>query len=105
MVPKVYHFSRPLGLIVMEYIAPPNIVLRRGLIQGIRYPAMAQDMGYYCAHTLFKTSSFKLSATELRENVKFWSSNTEMCALTEQVVFTEPYIEVRTYIYNVESVN
>lgn len=92
-VPTIYFFSRPNGLMVMEYLAPPNIILRKGLIQGIRYPTMASDMGTFCAKTLFRTSGFKLSATEIRKQVEFWSRNSEMCALTEQVVFTEPYIQ------------
>jgi 5-methylthioribose kinase len=92
-VPDLYHFSKHDAIIVMQYIAPPNIILRKGLIQGIRYPTMASDMGKFCAKTLFKTSGLCLSATALREKVQFWSKNTEMCALTEQVVFTEPYIQ------------
>lgn len=68
-VPSLYHFSKPNGLLVMEYIPPPNIILRKGLIQGIRYPTMASDIGTFCAHTLFKTSGFKLSETELRASV------------------------------------
>ena len=92
-VPGLFHFSKANGLMVMEYLAPPNIILRKGLIQGIRYPTMAADMGTFCAKTLFKTSGFHLTATEIRQNVEFWSKNSEMCALTEQVVFTEPYME------------
>jgi 5-methylthioribose kinase len=91
-VPSVYYFSKLHGLMVMQYLAPPCIILRKGLIQGIQYPTMAQDMGSFCAQTLFRTSGFALSTTALREQVQFWSRNTEMCALTEQVVFTEPYI-------------
>lgn len=91
-VPAVFFFSKANGLMVMEYIPPPNIILRKGLISGIRYPTMASDMGIFCAKTLFKGSGFKLSETELRTQVQFWSTNVEMCALTEQVVFTEPYI-------------
>lgn len=93
-VPTVYYFSKANGLMVMEFIPPPNIILRKGLIQGIRYPTMATDMGTFCAKTLFKTSGFKLSETELRKQVEFWTTNSEMCGLTEQVVFTEPYITV-----------
>jgi 5-methylthioribose kinase len=70
-VPSLYYFSKPNGLMVMEYIPPPNIILRKGLIQGIRYPTMASDVGTFCAHTLFKNSGFKLSETELRANVSF----------------------------------
>ncbi len=68
-VPTVYYFSKPHGLMVMEYLAPPNMILRKGLIQGIRYPTMAADMGTFCAKTLFRTSGFKLSETELRQQV------------------------------------
>jgi 5-methylthioribose kinase len=92
-VPSIYFFSKPHGLMVMQYLPPPNIILRKGLIQGIRYPSMARDMGVFCAKTLFSTSGFCLSATELRTQVEFWSTNREMCALTEQVVFLEPYME------------
>jgi len=92
-VPDLYYFSRDNALIVMEYIAPPNMILRKGLIQGIRYSTMAADMGTFCAKTLFLTSGFKLSTSELRKEVAHWSQNAAMCALTEQVVFTEPYIQ------------
>lgn len=68
-VPSLYYFSKSNGLMAMEYIPPPNIILRKGLIQGIQYPTMASDMGQFCAKTLFKTSGFKLSETELRKNV------------------------------------
>jgi 5-methylthioribose kinase len=92
-VPSVYYFSKSNGIIAMEYLAPPCIILRKGLIQGIRYPTMAADMGTFCAQTFFKTSGFRLSPTQLRQQVQFWSRNVEMCALTEQVVFTEPYMQ------------
>jgi S-methyl-5-thioribose-1-phosphate isomerase len=59
-VPSVFYFSKSDGLMVMEYIPPPNIILRKGLIQGIFYPTMATDMGTFCAKTLFKTSGFAL---------------------------------------------
>jgi 5-methylthioribose kinase len=91
-VPELYYFSKSNALMVMEYLAPPIQILRKGLIQGIVYPTMAVDMGTFCAQTLFRASGFHLSTTNLRTKVEFWSRNTEMCALTEQVVFTEPYI-------------
>jgi 5-methylthioribose kinase len=92
-VPDLYHFSKANGLIVMEYLKPPIIILRKGLIAGVRYPTMASDMGTFCALTLFQTSGLALSTSEMRAKVEFWSRNRDMCALTEQVVFTEPYIE------------
>ena len=68
-VPAIYFFSKTDGLIVMEYIAPPAIVLRKGLIMGIHYPTVAEDLGVFCAKTLFKTSGFRLSPLALRKNV------------------------------------
>jgi 5-methylthioribose kinase len=92
-VPRVVFFSRTDALMVMEYLAPPIQILRKGLIQGLRYPTLAEDLGTYAAQTLFRTSGFALTATQLREQVEFWTQNRSMCGLTEQVVFTEPYIE------------
>lgn len=68
-VPTIFFFSKTHGLMVMEYIPPPNIILRKGLIQGIRYPTMASDIGTFCAKTLFRTSGLKLSESELRQQV------------------------------------
>lgn len=90
-VPDLYYFSKKHAVIAMEYLAPPVMILRKGLIRGIRYPTMAADLGTFCAKTLFATSGFQLTTTELRNNVEHWSQNADMCALTEQVVFTEPY--------------
>ena len=68
-VPAIHYVSKSMGLIAMEFIPPPNIILRKGLIAGIHYPTMARDMGSFCAKTLFKTSGFKLSCSELRKQV------------------------------------
>jgi len=95
-VPAVYHFSRPNGLMVMEYLPPPMIILRKGLIQGIRYPTVAKDMGIFCAQTLFRTSGFRLSPKDLRAKVEFWSSNSAMCELTEQVIFTGELVSLKS---------
>lgn len=92
-VPDLYYFSKENAIIIMEYLAPPIQILRKGLINGIYYPTMAINMGTFTAKTLFNTSGYKLSTTEIRNNVQFWSTNHEMCSLTESVVFTEPYIK------------
>mmetsp|Transcript_23496 Transcript_23496/g.50942 ORF Transcript_23496/g.50942 Transcript_23496/m.50942 type:complete len:635 (+) Transcript_23496:69-1973(+) len=92
-VPYVYYFSQIDAVIVMEHIPLSCIVLRQGLIGGVKFKTMAADMGSFVANALFKSSGFKLSAAELRQQVKFWSNNTSMCAIAERCVFTEPYID------------
>lgn len=37
--------------------------------------------------------SFVVQGGKLRKNIAQWSRNTAMCALTEQVIFTDPYQE------------
>ncbi|XP_011624437.1 methylthioribose kinase isoform X2 [Amborella trichopoda] len=82
-VPEVYHFDRPMALIAMRYLKPPHIILRKGLVVGVEYPLLAEHMSTYMARTLFYTSLLYLSTTDHK--------SAEMCRLTEQVVFSDPY--------------
>ncbi|KAK3412325.1 hypothetical protein EUGRSUZ_I01098 [Eucalyptus grandis] len=90
-VPEVYHFDRTMSLIGMRYLEPPHIILRKGLIAGIEYPLLAEHMSEYMARTLFSTSLLYHSTTEHKRAVAEFCGNVEMCRLTEQVVFSDPY--------------
>lgn len=67
LVPEVYHFDHPMALIVMEYLAPPHIILRKGLIAGTVYPLLAGHMAEFMASTLFHTSLLALSTLKHRK--------------------------------------
>lgn len=90
-VPEVYHFDRAMCLIGMRYIEPPHIILRKGLIAGIQYPFIAEHISEYMAKTLFYTSLLYLTTTDHKSEVAKFCRNVEMCRLTEQVVFSDPY--------------
>ncbi|CAH8255108.1 unnamed protein product [Arabidopsis lyrata] len=90
-VPQVYHFDRTMALIGMRYLEPPHIILRKGLIAGIEYPFLADHMSDYMAKTLFFTSLLYHDTTEHRRAVTEFCGNVELCRLTEQVVFSDPY--------------
>ncbi|CAK9187094.1 unnamed protein product [Ilex paraguariensis] len=90
-VPEVYHFDRTMCLIGMRYIEPPHIILRKGLIAGIEYPFLAEHISEYMARTLFYTSLLYRSTTEHKRAVAEYCGNVELCRLTEQVVFSDPY--------------
>lgn len=92
-VPEVYHFDRGMSTIVMRYLKPPHIILRKGLIQGITYPLLADHISEYMAMTLFHTSLLAISTKLHRSAVAEYCGNVELCRLTEQVIFTEPYME------------
>ncbi|XP_065870641.1 methylthioribose kinase [Euphorbia lathyris] len=90
-VPEVYHFDRKMSLIGMRYLEPPHHILRKGLIGGNEYPHLAEHMSDYMAKTLFYTSLLYLTTTEHKRAVAEYCGNVEMCRLTEQVVFSDPY--------------
>ncbi|VFQ68383.1 unnamed protein product [Cuscuta campestris] len=89
--PEVYHFDQTMCLIGMRYIEPPHIILRKGLIAGIEYPLLAEHMSDYMSKTLFFTSLLYLTTTDHKRAVAKFCGNVEMCRLTEQVIFSDPY--------------
>ncbi|CAK7330009.1 unnamed protein product [Dovyalis caffra] len=90
-VPEVYHFDRTMSLIGMRYLEPPHIILRKGLIAGIEYPLLAEHISSYMAKTLYHTSLLYRTTTEHKRDVAEFCGNVELCRLTEQVVFSDPY--------------
>ncbi len=90
LVPAVYHFDGSMALTVMEHLTP-HIILRKGLIAGIRYPNLAAHVSEFMAQTLFKTSDLFLSAKEKKQRNAVFCDNDELCKITEDLVFTDPY--------------
>lgn len=90
-VPEVYHFDRAMSLIGMRYLEPPHIILRKGLIAGVEYPLLAEHIAEYMSKTLFYTSLLYTTTTEHKRAVAEFCGNVELCRLTEQVVFSDPY--------------
>ncbi|KAG5238760.1 hypothetical protein OIU76_015231 [Salix suchowensis] len=90
-VPEVYHFDRTMSVIGMRYLEPPHIILRKGLIAGIEYPLLAEHISDYMAKTLYHTSLLYRTTTEHKHDVAEFCGNVELCRLTEQVVFSDPY--------------
>ena len=91
LTPAVYHFDPVLMLTAMELLEP-HIIMRRGMIQGIRYPRAASDMAEYMARTLFFTSDLGTGAAEKKARVAVFCGNTSLCKITEDLIFTEPYM-------------
>lgn len=93
-VPAVLHFDEEEHILVMEYISPPHITLRNGLIEGNIYPNLATHLVTLLSRILFKTSYVSMNATAFRQMcAKF--NNKDMCALTEQVIFSDPYFSAK----------
>ncbi|WP_282609896.1 S-methyl-5-thioribose kinase [Pelagibius sp. Alg239-R121] len=90
LVPAVYHYDDTMALTVMEHLTP-HIILRKGLIAGIRYPNLAEHVAEFMAQTLFKTSDLYLPASKKKARNAVFCDNIELCKITEDLVFTDPY--------------
>jgi 5-methylthioribose kinase len=90
LVPTVFHFDRALALIVMEYLSP-HVIMRKGLIRGIEYPRFAADIAEFLAATLFNTSVLAGSAAAHKRRIELFARNVELCRITEDLIFTDPY--------------
>ncbi|WP_309083586.1 S-methyl-5-thioribose kinase [Chelativorans sp.] len=89
-VPAIYHFDESQALIAMEYLSP-HIILRRALIQGRQLPRIAEDLGLFMARTLFRGSDLHMPTRERKADLALFADNTELCDITENLVFTDPY--------------
>lgn len=89
-VPEVWHFDEAQALIVMQFLTP-HIILRRSLIQGRRQEGLGAFLGRFCARTAFRGSDLSLAAAERKADVALFAGNVELCDITENLVFTDPY--------------
>ncbi|TPJ46461.1 S-methyl-5-thioribose kinase [Mesorhizobium sp. B2-7-1] len=94
-VPSIYHFDETQALIVMEYLAPPHIILRRALIDGRELPNIARDIGLFMARTLFRGSDLSMVAKDRKADLALFADNVELCDITENLVFSDPYFDAK----------
>jgi 5-methylthioribose kinase len=92
MVPEILHFDQTQAIIVMEFLTP-HIILRRALIDGQRLPRVGRDLGLFVARTLFRGSDLSMVTREKKADVALFSDNVELCDITENLVFSDPYFE------------
>lgn len=91
LVPDVIHYDETLALIVMEFLEP-HIILRQGMIKGIVYPDFVEAITTYMAKTLYHTSDLAMTAEQKKAMVSAFAGNNAMCKITEDLIFTEPYM-------------
>jgi 5-methylthioribose kinase len=89
-VPEPYWFDETLMLNAMENLADHRVI-RFPMMEGKRYRDLGATIGDFLARTLYATSDFALDAAEKREIMKGFF-NVELCRITEDLVFTEPYL-------------
>jgi len=90
LVPLILHYDPELFLIVMERLSP-HIIMRRGMIDTVVYPAFVDHLVEYTAKTLYFTSDLALPAAEKKPLMATFAGNTALCKITEDLIFTDPY--------------
>ncbi|MBD0417068.1 S-methyl-5-thioribose kinase [Oryzicola mucosus] len=91
-VPDILFFDQAQAIIVMEFLTP-HVILRRALIEGRELPKIGRDLGLFVARTLFRGSDLSMATREKKADVALFSDNVELCDITENLVFSDPYFE------------
>lgn len=94
LVPQVFISDEDLALTIMEDLSHLTVA-REGLINGETYPKLSEHIGEYLARTLFYTSDFALHPFEKKKFVVQFS-NPELCKITEDLIFTDPFFDHET---------
>lgn len=94
MVPQILFFDEDQALIVMEFLTP-HVILRRALIEGRQLPRIGVDLGRFLARTLFRGSDFSMPTRDRKADLALFADNAELCDITENLVFSDPYFEAK----------
>lgn len=91
-VPEILHFDKSQAMIVMEFLEP-HVILRRKLINGEKVEGLAAFLGRFCAQTAFRGSELSMESADKKADVGLFSGNVKIPAITEALVFTDPYFD------------
>ena len=89
LVPEVYHFDADRYILSMEDLSDHR-VWRGALNDGLMHEGAAELMGEYVAAVAFGTSIFGMDPEE-QKVIAARSTNPQLCTITEDLVFTEPF--------------
>lgn len=91
-VPKVYHVDYDMHLFIMEDLYD-YISLRDALMNGKVLPLLADQISSFIVESSLSTSAFFRDPTVKKNEVKRYI-NPDLCKITEELVFTEPFFNI-----------
>ncbi len=92
-VPEVYKYDEVMSATSMEDISDYRN-LRRELMEGRVYSHLSETVSTFLAGSLLPTTDLVLDPGEKKRRVRFFA-NPELCAITEDLVLTEPYYDYK----------
>ncbi|WP_034601029.1 S-methyl-5-thioribose kinase [Clostridiisalibacter paucivorans] len=93
LVPKIYKYDPVMCILAMEDVSD-HVNLRKGLLQRKIYPKLADHITTFMVNTLLPTTDLVMDSGKKKDNVKKYI-NKDMCKISEDLVFTEPYIDYK----------
>ena len=91
-VPALLHFDEEQAMIVMERLHP-HIILRHHMMAGQTVDGLGEAIGRFCARTAFRGSDLSMKAADKKADVALFAGNVELCDITENLVFTDPWFD------------
>lgn len=92
-VPKVYFYDEKMYALVMEDISAFQN-MRKELEKGKIFPDFSRDISKFLIKSLFPTTDLVMDRAEKKKRVADFI-NIELCDITEDLVFTEPYYDYK----------
>lgn len=92
LVPKVYLYDPIMNCTVMDDLSD-HTIMRTALLDFKTFPNFADDIAKFMVNTLFRTTDVVLEHKEKKKKVKNFI-NPELCEISEDLVFTEPYNDI-----------
>lgn len=88
-VPQIYYYDEKMYALSMEDISAYKN-LRKELIDEKTFPHFAENIASFLVDTLLPTTDLVMDRAKKKERVKLFT-NPELCDISEDLVFTEPY--------------
>lgn len=92
-VPKVYEYDSIMSCIIMEDLSDYEI-MRSALMRHKIFPNFSEEISTFLVRTLLLSSDLCMEHKEKKNRVQTYI-NPELCEITEQLVYTEPYFNCR----------
>jgi 5-methylthioribose kinase len=93
LVPRVYQYDTVMCACMMEDLSDYQL-MRYALMEHRVFPSFAEDITDYMVNTLLNTTDIVMDHKAKKELVRRFI-NPELCEITEDLVYTEPYNDVK----------
>jgi len=93
LVPEVYKYDSVMCVLAMEDISEYSN-LRTELLAKKTFPTLANDIASFMVNTLLPTTDLVMDSAKKKDRVKEFI-NKDLCKISEDLVFTEPYIDYK----------